>query len=385
MTALIRRPVGLVLVLALLLAACGDPTPSASPQESGTPAVGTSSPSADATPTADPTGTAVTTDEAFPSPTATIAVTLYTVVAGDTLYAIARRFTTTVEQLQAWNAERYPSLVADPGTLNAGWQLIVAGEPGVTPIPTPTVAPTATPASTGCHAGNRVAASPAGVYQRVPNAGAEVALTFDMGGRLDPALDILDFLIANHVCATIFPTGAMSDTATGQKVLAVIRAHPELFEVGNHTMHHCDLIHGGLGSPTTAPCKTGGRPTADFVRDELTDAAAILAAGTGQQPVPYWRPPYGTYDQTLLNVAAGVGYTKTMLWDIDTIDWKPISDGGPTAQQIASKVVTKAVNGSIVLDHLGGYETLKALQIMVPALRQRGFTLTSISDLFDGT
>ncbi len=385
MTALIRRPVGLVLVLALLLAACGDPTPSASPQESGTPAVGTSSPSADATPTADPTGTAVTTDEAFPSPTATIAVTLYTVVAGDTLYAIARRFTTTVEQLQAWNAERHPSLVADPGTLNAGWQLIVAGEPGVTPIPTPTVAPTATPASTGCHAGNRVAASPAGVYQRVPNAGAEVALTFDMGGRLDPALDILDFLIANHVCATIFPTGAMSDTATGQKVLAVIRAHPELFEVGNHTMHHCDLIHGGLGSPTTAPCKTGGRPTADFVRDELTDAAAILAAGTGQQPVPYWRPPYGTYDQTLLNVAAGVGYTKTMLWDIDTIDWKPISDGGPTAQQIASKVVTKAVNGSIVLDHLGGYETLKALQIMVPALRQRGFTLTSISDLFDGT
>ncbi len=120
------------------------------------------------------------------------------------------------------------------------------------------------------------------------------------------------------------------------------------------------------------------------MREELTDAAAILTAGTGQQPVPYWRPPYGTYDQTLLNVAAGVGYTKTMLWDIDTIDWKPISDGGPTAQQIASKVVTKAVNGSIVLDHLGGYETLKALQIMVPALRQRGFTLTSISDLFDG-
>ncbi len=385
MLARIRRPVGFALVLALLLTACSDPAPSASPQD-GTPTPGVSGPSDSGAPTAEPTSAASGGPSA--SPTATNAVTQYTVVAGDTLYSIARRFATTVEQLQAWNAQRYPTLVSDPGTLNAGWHLIVAGEPGVTPVPTPTAVPTAAATSTttgiGCHAGNRVAASPAGVYQRVPNAGPEVAITFDMGGRLDPALDILAFLITNHVCATIFPTGAMSDTATGQKVLAVIRAHPDLFEVGNHTMHHCDLVHGGLGSPTTAPCKTNGRPSADFVREELTDAAAILTAGTGQQPVPYWRPPYGTYDQSLLNVAAGVGYTKTMLWDIDTIDWKPISDGGPTAQQIASKVVTKAVNGSIVLDHLGGYETLKALQIMVPALRQRGFTLTSISDLFDG-
>ncbi len=373
-----------VLLSLLLLAACSSSGPSASPSTATTPAAA-GSPAASGTSTGMPSPGGETTA----SPTATIAVTLYTVVAGDTLYSISRRFVTTVEQLQAWNAERYPTLVRDPATLSVGWQLIVAGEPGITPIPTPTLAPTAAPTAAPvgsvCHAGNRVAASPAGVYQRVPNAGAEVALTFDMGGRLDPALDILAFLVANHVCATLFPTGAMSDTTTGQKVLAVIRAHPELFEVGNHTMHHCDLVHGGLGSPTTAPCKTDGRPSTDFVRAELTDAAAILAAGTGQQPVPYWRPPYGTYDQTLLNVAAGVGYTKTMLWDVDTIDWKPISEGGPTAQQIASKVVTKAGSGSIVLMHLGGYETLAALRLMVPGLRERGFLLTSISDLFDGT
>jgi peptidoglycan/xylan/chitin deacetylase (PgdA/CDA1 family) len=195
---------------------------------------------------------------------------------------------------------------------------------------------------------------------------------------------ILKLLIANKVCATIFPTGAMAATTAGQEILALIRAHPELFEIGNHTMHHCDLVHGGLGSPTTKPCITNGRPTADFVRRELTDAAAILTAGTGQKPVPYWRPPYGTYDQTLLNIAAGVGYTKTMLWDVDTIDWKPISDGGPTAQQIASKVVTRSVNGSVVLMHLGGYETYDALKLIIPGLRQRGFVLTSISDLLDG-
>jgi len=33
--------------------------------------------------------------------------------------------------------------------------------------------------------------------------------------------------------------------------------------------------------------------------------------------------------------------------------------------------------------HLGGYETLDALHVMVPGLRDRGFLLTSISDLLD--
>jgi peptidoglycan/xylan/chitin deacetylase (PgdA/CDA1 family) len=209
-----------------------------------------------------------------------------------------------------------------------------------------------------------------------------MALTLDMGGRLDPGIDILNLLIANKVCVTIFPTGAMTQTAQGQQVMAVIRAHPELFEIGNHTMHHCDLVRGGGGSPTTAPC-TGVTPTADFIRNELADAAVILEQFSGQQPIPYWRPPYGSVNAAVRDAASSVGYTKTFMWDIDTIDWKPIAHGGPTAQQIASKVAANARDGSIVLMHLGGYETLDALAIMIPALRDKGFLLTSLSDLLN--
>jgi len=36
-----------------------------------------------------------------------------------------------------------------------------------------------------------------------------------------------------------------------------------------------------------------------------------------------------------------------------------------------------------VLFHLGGYETLDALRLIVPGLRDRGFTLTSLSDLLN--
>jgi peptidoglycan/xylan/chitin deacetylase (PgdA/CDA1 family) len=245
-----------------------------------------------------------------------------------------------------------------------------------------TAKPNATPPTSGCHAGNRVAAGKQQIIANVPGAGHAVALTLDMGGRLDPGLDILSLLLANGVCATIFPTGAMAQTPDGQQVMAVIAAHPELFEIGNHTMHHCDLVKGGGGSPTAAPCK-GITPDAGFVRKELTDSAAILEPLADQQPVPYWRPPYGVTNQSVRDAAASVGYSKTIMWDVDTIDWKPISDGGPTAEQIATKVVSRAVDGSIVLMHLGGYETLDALKIMVPALRQRGFLLTSISDLLN--
>ena len=372
-----RRLAGSLLALALGLAACvSDATPTI--QGTQQPAQsGSASSSASATPTIPPETTA-----APETPAPSLAGTLYWVVAGDTLASIARRYSTSVEQLQAWNASRYPSLASEPGTLIVGWQLVVAGVPGVTPLPTPTPR-ASSPTAASCHAGDRAPATPRAVYRSIPGGSAEVALTFDMGGRLDPALQIMSFLVANRVCATIFPTGAMSQTAIGRQVLAVIRAHPELFEVGNHTMYHCDLVHGGLGSPTTAPC-AGGTPSAAFIRKELTDAAAILKAATGQDPTPYWRPPYGTYNQAVLDAAASVGYTKTLLWDIDTIDWNPIADGGPTAQQIANKVVSSAVNGSVVLMHLGGYETLQALHLMVPGLRQRGFLLTSISDQLDG-
>jgi peptidoglycan/xylan/chitin deacetylase (PgdA/CDA1 family) len=246
--------------------------------------------------------------------------------------------------------------------------------------PSDTPKPTGTAPASGCHAGNRVPAGGQQIFTTVPQAGHAVALTLDMGGRLDPGIDILNFLIANEVCTTIFPTGAIAQTPGGRQAMALIAAHPELFEIGNHTMHHCNLVKGGGGSPTVAPC-TGATPTADFVRGELTDAAGILELLSGQLPVPYWRPPYGVSTQYVRDAAASVGYTKTVLWDVDTIDWKPIADGGPSAEQIVTKVVSHAVDGSIVLMHLGGYETLDALTIMVPALRERGFLLTTVSDL----
>ena len=127
------------------------------------------------------------------------------------------------------------------------------------------------------------------------------------------------------------------------------------------------------------------------VRDAATDAAVVrrLLANRSMRErcddiiITSGRPPYGVYTDAVLATAAQAGYTKTIMWSLDTIDWRPLAEGGPTAEQIASTVVTSSGSGSIILMHLGGYETLDALRMVVPALRERGLLLTSVSDLVD--
>lgn len=370
-----RRGAALLLLPALLSACASGATSTLSPSAAPTPWGVVFTPA----PTVDAEGGPVATP-ALPAAFAT-----YVVRSGDTLSSIGRAFAVSADDLGTWNVDRYPSLATAPDIIEPGWELVVGGPGHVTTPTAPATPATPAPVATanpapGCTAGNHVAPAAETTYRAIPNAGPRVALTFDMGGRMEPAVDILAFLIEHEVCATIFATGAMSRTAEGQAALAIVRDHPQLFEMGNHTMHHCDLVRGGGGSPRKAPCE-GGRPTPERIAAELADAAAVIVAATGQDPRPYWRPPYGSIDADVLAAAAAAGYTATFLWDIDTADWRPIADGGPTAEQIAARVVTDAVNGSNVLFHLGGYETLDALRLLVPALRDRGFTLTSLSDM----
>jgi peptidoglycan/xylan/chitin deacetylase (PgdA/CDA1 family) len=237
--------------------------------------------------------------------------------------------------------------------------VVVAYNP---PLPTPTPTPPSTPRPTAS------AGTASVVVSHGSRSSTLVGLTFDMGGRTDPALAIMSWLRDHSVPATIFMTGASVDSTTaGPEVISVLNAHPDLFDLGNHSYGHPDTT----------------RLTAGQVAEELRRAEAAIAAHADQSPRPLFRPPYGAWDSDVLAGAGAAGYRWTVMWDLDTIDWKPISDGGPSAAQIAARVVGNAVNGSNVLFHLGGYETLDSLRLIIPGLRDRGFTLTSISDLLD--
>ncbi|WP_114905564.1 cell wall-binding repeat-containing protein [Ornithinimicrobium murale] len=230
-----------------------------------------------------------------------------------------------------------------------------------------------------CWSGTRPSTGSQETITSVPGATRQIAFTLDMGGRLTGAGDIVDFLVAHQVCTTFFPTSIMANSTEGRPIMAKIAAHPELFELGNHTVHHCDLVNGGGGSPSAAPCQVA--MTRSFVQHELTDAETVLEKLSGMPTNPYWRPPFGSHNSTVRGWLADVGYTKTVMWSRDTIDWHPDT----TRAQIISRTTVPAPSaGTIVLAHLGGYQTGSALPEIVRTLRSQGYTFTTVSDLRDG-
>lgn len=191
-----------------------------------------------------------------------------------------------------------------------------------------------------------------------------------MGGRVGDALAIVDWLVEHHIHASIFMTGAMADnvnTDAGRRVLAVVDAHPELFTLGNHSYTHRDFR-------TLTPAE---------IREELRRTETSIAGYAAQDLRPFFRPPNGGYDADVLAAVGAAGYRYTITWDIDTIDWRPIANDppGPTADQMVAKVLDRAQGGSIVLMHLGGYETFEALPRIVDGLQDAGFDLVSLDEL----
>lgn len=201
-------------------------------------------------------------------------------------------------------------------------------------------------------------------------AGHAVALTFDMGGRVGDALAIVDWLVDHGVHASIFMTGAMAanpNTDAGRAVLRIVDAHPAQFTLGNHSYTHRDFR----------------TLTAAEIGVELRRTEAAIAPFCSQDPRPFFRPPNGGWNAAVLAAVGAAGYRLTVTWDVDTIDWRPIANDppGPTADQIVAKVLGHAQAGSIVLMHLGGYETFKALPAVVTGLRAAGYDLVTLDEL----
>jgi len=191
-----------------------------------------------------------------------------------------------------------------------------------------------------------------------------------MGGRVGDALRIVAWLVEHDVHASIFMTGAMADnvnTDAGRQVLATVDAHPELFTLGNHSYTHRDFRD----------------LSAAEIREELRRTEDAIAAWCAQDLHPFFRPPNGGLNADVLAAVGAAGYRYTVTWDIDTIDWRPIVNDppGPTADEIVAKVLANAQGGSIVLMHLGGYETFEALPRIVDGLHAAGFDLVTLDEL----
>ncbi len=358
--------------LAILLAGCGlGDLPARSVEASEGPSdvpivslAPSPAPSSTPGPTARPTPT--------PQPTALV----YVVKAGDSLVNLGHRFKTTGRSIAYWNRKAYPSLDPDKSTYNPnhleiGWRLtiypgLIDNDGNGAPDATPTASAAPAAAASIPPAPSPPADGSGLLVTRGASGGNDVALTFDLDTS-GTGLDIVTWLVQHGVHASVFVTGQLAgaDPVAGQ-VLAALGAHPDLFTVGNSSNENVALGSMSAGQVAAA---LGGAET------------AIEAAG-GLSSKPFFRPPFGTQSPAIRAAAASAGFGYTVLWDVDTNDAVPSAQGGPTAQDIVSRVLSRANGGSIVHLHLGGVHTLEALPGIVDGLNQAGLAPVTLAEMF---
>jgi peptidoglycan/xylan/chitin deacetylase (PgdA/CDA1 family) len=96
----------------------------------------------------------------------------------------------------------------------------------------------------------------------------------------------------------------------------------------------------------------------------------------GVPTAPFYRPPYGAYGSGLLAAAASTGYRYTVLWDVDTNDWR-----GPSASVITQRAVGGARRGSIILMHTKP-NSAAAMPGILSGLKAKGLRPVGLGELF---
>lgn len=180
-----------------------------------------------------------------------------------------------------------------------------------------------------------------------------IAITYD-DGPSDGTPQLLDTLRAEQARATFFMLGRQ----VAGRADTVARADAEGHEIGSHTMGHPDL--------TTLPLPEAAA--------QVLDAAAEVRRVTGR-PVTMFRPPYGEVNDKIIE-AVGM---PAILWNIDTNDWRE-----PGREALVERASGGADPGDIVLFHDTHSDTVAAAGDVVHALRDRGFELVTVTQLFGG-
>jgi peptidoglycan/xylan/chitin deacetylase (PgdA/CDA1 family) len=94
-----------------------------------------------------------------------------------------------------------------------------------------------------------------------------------------------------------------------------------------------------------------------------------------QDSPKYFAPPSGGFNEYTIQAAEDLGY-QTILWSVDTIDWRDDSH----RDLIVKRVVENIHNSAIVLMHPTA-ETNKALPIIIKTLYENGYRIGTISDV----
>ena len=189
----------------------------------------------------------------------------------------------------------------------------------------------------------------------------EIALTFDLcpvskGNGFDDAL--VDELAADKIPATFFASGRWIERheSAVRRLLAV-----PFFELETHGERHAHLP--GLD--------------ADAQKREIEGPVALLRARYDRGST-FFRPPYGDYDATTLDVARTLGL-RVVLWSAVSGD----PDPHLSETDIVETLKPRLRDGAVVIFHANGrgLHTREVLRDIEPMLAERHLQPATLAEL----
>lgn len=202
-----------------------------------------------------------------------------------------------------------------------------------------------------------------GIVRRGPEE-MVVALTFDDGPSPEYTNLVLDVLKKHNVKATFFLVGKHIKKYPEVARRIVLEGH----EVGNHTFSHRDLV-------------PSSRKRLEF---EVFETQKLIKEVLGVE-TNLFRPPRGIFSEAVRKFIVSRGLIL-VLWSVSGVDWAKTP---PSI--IAKRIIRFTHPGAIILLHDSGalirseghsrLNTVKALEIIIPALKERGYRFVTVSEL----
>ncbi|MFO8060313.1 MAG: polysaccharide deacetylase family protein [Bacillota bacterium] len=183
-----------------------------------------------------------------------------------------------------------------------------------------------------------------------------VALTFDATWGAEHTSNLLRTLAQSEVRATFFLTNIWMEDYPDQ----TRGIHQAGHELALHSASHPDMATLGEGD----------------IRSQLTDNIELMKSVCPEASPRLFRPPFGSYNNRLLQVAEDDLGLTTIQWSVDSLDWKEV-----TAEYVLNRVTTLVHPGAIILFHNGSEPTAEALGDIIEQLEGAGYEMVTVSEL----
>lgn len=193
---------------------------------------------------------------------------------------------------------------------------------------------------------------PAPIYRGHPEK-EMVAFLINVSWGTEYVPDILNILRQHKVKATFFIEGKWAKENADLVKMIAEQGHV----IGNHAYNHPDMA----------------RISKEEINRQIEQTNTIIEAIINKTP-KWFAPPSGSFTDEVVKSAHQFNM-ETILWTVDTIDWK-----NPSVSVMMNRIMNNIHPGATILMHPTA-SVVQGLNLMINEIKQRGYKIDTIEAL----